>query len=138
MAFLAFCRRLTQSLTISIGLFVATAALIIFLWPVLWPAARPDLWHRLARVPLLLVASGALSILSAAIARKAEWSVRSCVGIPVIGTFATSVLLAIFVPSASSFRFLAFGALGWPVGMLCGKLVYPDLYWKKPAKRQSV
>ena len=131
MAFLAFCRKLTQSLTIAIGLSVATGALAVYLLPVLWPAVRPDLWHRVARVPLLLVGSGVLSILCAAIARKAKWSARSCVGIPVIAISAACILLAIFVPSANSFQFLSFGALGWPVGLLCGKLVYPDLNYRK-------
>jgi peptidoglycan/LPS O-acetylase OafA/YrhL len=136
MAFLAFCRKLTQSLTISIALFAAVCVLTVFLLPVLWPSVRPDLWHRLARTPLLLVGSGALSILCAAIARKSGWSARSSVGIPAITISATSVLLAIFVPSANSFQFLTFGALGWPMGMLCGKLVYPSLrYSKKPTDK---
>jgi len=136
MAFLTFCRKLTQSLTISIGLFVATGALTIFLMPVLWPSVRPDVSHRLARIPLLLVGSGVLSILCSAIARKAAWSARTCWTLPGISIFAACTLLAIFVPSASSFRFLAFSALGWPIGMLCAKLVYPDLrFSRRPAKQ---
>lgn len=137
MAFLAFCRKLTQSLTMSIALFAAVGALTVFLFPVLFPAARPDLLHRLARVPLLLVASGVCSILWAAIARKAEWSAAGCVRLPMITIFAASILLAIFVPSARSFQFLAFSSLGGPMGMLCGKLVYPDLYFRRRSTDKS-
>jgi hypothetical protein len=135
MAFLTFCRKLTQSLTISIALFAAVGALTVFLFPVLFPTVRPDFSHRLARIPLLIVASGALSILCAAIARKAGWSAGACRALPGITIYAACIVLAIFVPSARSFQFLAFCGLGWPIGMLCGKLVYPDSYRVRSAVR---
>jgi hypothetical protein len=134
---MAFLRKVTQSLTIAVGLFVAVAALTVFLWPMLWPETRPDLLHRLARLPLLIVAGGAWGILCAAIARKAGWSARSCVVLPMITILATSILLAVVVRSAGSFQLLTFSALGWPIGMLCGKLVYPELSWKRYAVESS-
>src|SRR5579872_4701834 len=124
MAFLAFCRKLTQSLTISVGLFAAVCALTVFLVPVLWPSVRPDVWHRLARVPLGLVAGAVWCILCVAIARKAGWSGAGCVKFAMLTLFAASFVLV--VASSQFFVFFSFcPAAAW----FCGRLFSSDAGW---------
>jgi len=122
MDFLAFCRKLTQSLTIAILLFGSTAALVVLLWP----QSPTDVLHRLPRIPLLALAFFAWSILSAAIARKARWSPRACRGFAAMTVFAACFLFW-FASSKGVFLFAWPGAFA--VGLFCRQLVYPELGW---------
>ena len=122
MGFLAFCRRLTQSLTIAVLLFVAAGALSALLWP----HSVRDLWHNLARLPLLALIQCAWGILCGAIARKRGWSAQGCRGFAMF-TFLVACVLLWLVNSNSSFG--VFTAFSGGVGLFCRKLVYPDLAW---------
>jgi drug/metabolite transporter (DMT)-like permease len=116
---MAFLRKLTQSLTIPVGLFAAALTLAMMFWP----EGNVDRWHRLTQLPLLLVAGCAWGILSVAIARKAGWPPRSGVALAVLVSSA-AFLVALFMspkpPAWSGFSL----TLWW----FCRKL-YSESEW---------
>ena len=120
MAFLAFCRKLTQSLTIAIGLFVAALALAVMFWP----EANLDGWHRLERAPLLLVAGCAWGILSVAIARKAGWPAQRGASLAVFVFCAAYFVAAVLSPKPP-----AWGGLCFVFGLFCRKVLYSESEW---------
>jgi len=124
---MAFLRRLTQNLTISVGLFVAAGTLAVMFWP----EADLDRWHRLERAPLLLVAGCAWGILSVAIARKARWSAQRGAALAVIVFFAAYFVDAILSPKPP-----AWGGLCFLLGLFCRNL-YSESEWNRTAPRLS-
>src|SRR5512135_1931416 len=91
---MAFCRKLTQSLTISAGLCAAALALAVMFWP----EATLDRWHRLERAPLLLMAGCAWGILSVALARKAGWKAQRGAALAVVVFVAAYFVAAVVSP----------------------------------------
>jgi hypothetical protein len=125
MGFLAFCRKLTQSLTISMLLFVSAGAMAVLLWP----HSVRNLSHNLARFPLLALICCAWSILCAAIARKSGSSAHGCRNLAAKPFWAVCILLWLVTSNAS---FGVFSVWSLAAGLFCRKLVYPDLAWNDP------
>jgi hypothetical protein len=125
---MAFLRKWTQSLTISVGLFVAALALTVWLWPMLWPATRPDALHRLARLPVMIGAIAAWGILAVAIARKARWSAQHGAALALLVSSA-----AFFVTLFVSSDFPGWGGLPIVVWLFCRKVLYSESEWNRTA-----
>jgi|ERR1017187_1742133 hypothetical protein len=130
MGFLAFCRKLTQSVPIAILLFVSAGALAVLLWP----HNIRDLLHSLAQLPLLALICCAWGILCAAIARRSGSSAHGCRNLAA-GPFLAACILLWLVTSNASFG--AFSPCSWAAGLFCRKLVYPDLAWNDPDVKSS-
>ncbi len=117
---MAFLRKLTQSMTISVGLFAAAMTLAVMYWP----EANLDRWQRLERAPLLLVAGCALGILSVALARKAGWSAQRGVGLAVVIFSAAYLVVLLMSPKPPGWGGLSF-VLMW----FCRKVLYSESEW---------
>jgi cytochrome bd-type quinol oxidase subunit 2 len=124
---MAFLRKLTQSLTISVGLFVAALALVV----VFWPEANLDRWHRLALFPLLPLACCAWGILCVAIARKAGWRAQRGAGLAVVTFFVAYILATVISPKPP-----VWGGLCLLLGLFCRKL-YSESEWNRTAVESS-
>src|ERR1035441_740951 len=110
MGFLAFCRKLTQSVPIAILLFVSAGALAVLLWP----HNIRDLLHSLAHLPLLALMYCAWGILCAAIARRSRSSAHGCRNLAA-GPFLAACILLWLVTSNASFG--AFSPCSWAAGL---------------------
>ena len=128
MAFLAFCRKLTKSLTVAVGLFAAAMALAVLFWP----EASLDRWHRLERAPLLLVAGCAWGILCVAIARKAKWPAQSGAALAMLVSSATYIVAAVISP-----RPPAWGGLSIALWLFCRKVLYSESEWNRTAVKPA-
>jgi peptidoglycan/LPS O-acetylase OafA/YrhL len=125
---MAFLRKLTQSLTISVGLFAAAVALAVMFWP----EASLDRWHRLVQVPLLLAVGCAWGILCVALARKAKWPAQTGAAVAMVVVSSAFIAALIISPKPP-----AWGGLSFTLWWFCRKALYSESEWNRTAVKPA-
>jgi|GEM_PF-3035036 len=123
MAILAICRKLTERVALSVSIFILAITPTILLWPYYRHA---DPWRRLALLLMFLMASVAWTIMVAAIGRRLKWPPLDCRNFAGMPFFSACVVLSFLTGDSS---FLAISGVSVSAGLLCRKLVHPEIPW---------
>lgn len=90
---------------------------------VLWPT-RPELPNGLLKIPSVFLILFGWAVFCASIGWRLGWSPRTCYVFPT-----ASFMIACLVLSAANWHFFYITGLGAVSGLLCRKLVHPELGW---------